>query len=96
MPATPVVDADGQQLGILCVLDQDPRTLNDEERTTLGDLAAMIGTDAKTLEFKYWDLPHLSRAGRFRSRIATRTWIAITTSMMPKMIAQMPTVQMTP
>ncbi len=37
----PVVDADGQQLGILCVLDQDPRTLNDEERTTLGDLAVM-------------------------------------------------------
>jgi serine/threonine protein kinase len=37
-----VIDADGQTIGTLCVLGDEPRALTDEERHTLDDLAAMV------------------------------------------------------
>jgi hypothetical protein len=37
-----IADPDGHPMGMLCVLDDQPRTLTVDERSTLHDLAAMV------------------------------------------------------
>jgi GAF domain-containing protein len=38
----PLVDADGESLGALCVMDREPRSLSDEQRNALEALARLV------------------------------------------------------
>ena len=40
--AIPLTMADGHNLGTLCVIDKEPRTLSEDELTTLNDLALLV------------------------------------------------------
>ncbi|MGI8792497.1 MAG: PP2C family protein-serine/threonine phosphatase, partial [Acidimicrobiales bacterium] len=43
--AAPLTTVDGHNLGTLCIIDREPRTLSEEERATLADLAALVMVD---------------------------------------------------
>ena len=60
----PVVDADGFTLGSLCVIDHEPRTLDEEQRRCLLDLAALASTEVRLRDTNRrlrWALEALNR-----------------------------------
>lgn len=51
----PLNYCDGSKLGTLCIIDQSPRTMNDEDRTLLRDLADMAEAELNALQLATLD-----------------------------------------
>lgn len=59
----PLRDEGGDELGKLCVLDFDTRSLSDDERATLDDLAAMVARELDAQDVGQWEQELLEGLG---------------------------------
>jgi sigma-B regulation protein RsbU (phosphoserine phosphatase) len=82
----PLTTSDGYNLGTLCLLDQEPRPLTDDEAATLADLAAIVMDE---LELRLSARTVVDREQALRDQ-AERTARALQESLLPPTLPEIP------
>jgi sigma-B regulation protein RsbU (phosphoserine phosphatase) len=86
----PLTTNDGHNLGTLCLLDQEPRRLSDEEAATLADMAAIVMDE---LELRLSARTVVDREQALRDH-AERTARALQQSLLPQTLPSIPGVDL--